>query len=129
MTYLIFFISSYGNWVNVKKIESGFYILFFCPHILHVTNLMKVWDWSFKQKYLLIKDDDLVVTFANQKHNLMLGELKDYFVNQLCFSSRLTGLTSMMSFQKSSKVSVSAFCPQILFSKLLCFQNFAHAQK
>ena len=129
LSYLIFFISSYGNWVNVKKIESGFYILFFCPHILHATNLMKVWDWSFKQKYLLIKDDDLVVTFANQKHNLMLGELKDYFINQLCFSSRLTGLTSMMSFQKSSKVSAPAFCPQILVSKLLCFENFTHAQK
>ena len=69
------------------------------------------------------------MTFANQKHNLMLGELKDYFINQLCFSSRLTGLTSMISFQKSSKVSVPAFCPQILVSKLLCFQNFAHAQK
>ena len=59
----------------------------------------------------------------------MLGELKDYFINQLCFSSSLTGLTSMMSFQKSSKVSVPAFCPQILVSKLLCFENFAHAQK
>ena len=121
---MIFFISSYGNWVNVNKTESGFYILCFCPHILHATNLMKVWDWSFKQKYLLIKDNNLVVKFANQKHNLMLGELKDYFINQLCFSSRLTGLTSMMSFQKSSKVSVPAFCPPILVSKLLCFENF-----
>ena len=129
LSYLIFFISLYGNWVNFKKIESGFCILCFCPHILYATNLMKVWDWSFKQKYLLIKDDNLVATFANQKHNLMLGEQKDHFINQLCFSSRLTGLTSMMSFQKSSKVSVPAFCPQILVSKLLCFQNFAHAQK
>ena len=129
LSYLIFFISSYGNWVNVNKIESGFYILCFCPHILHATNLMKVWNWSSKQKYLLIKDNNLVVKFANQKHNLMLGELTDYFINQLCFSSRLTGLTSMMSFQKSSKVSVPAFFPQILVSKLLCFQNFAHAQK
>ena len=25
------------------KIESGFYILCFCPHILHATHLMKVW--------------------------------------------------------------------------------------
>ena len=40
-----------------------------------------------------MKDDDLVVTFANQKPSLMLGELKDYFINQRCFSSRLTGLT------------------------------------
>ena len=61
--------------------------------------------------------------------NLMFGELKDYFINQFCFSSRLTGLTSMMSFKKSSGVSVTAFCPQILVSKLLCFRNFAHAQK
>ena len=49
--------------------------------------------------------------------------------NQFCFSSRLTSLTSMMSFQKSSRVSVPAFCPQILVCKLLCFRNFAHAQK
>ena len=49
--------------------------------------------------------------------------------NQFCFSSRLTSLTSMMSFWKSSRVSVPAFCPQILVSKLLCFRNFAHAQK
>ena len=67
LSYLIFFISSYGNWFNVKKIESGFYILCFCLHILHVTNLMKVWNWSFKQKYLLIKDNNVVVTLANQK--------------------------------------------------------------
>ena len=49
--------------------------------------------------------------------------------NQFCFSSRLTSLTSMMSFWKSSRVSVPAFCPQILVSKLLCFRDFAHAQK
>ena len=61
--------------------------------------------------------------------NLILGELKDYFINQLCFSIRLTGLTSMMSLQKSSWFSVPAFCLQILGSKLLCFQNFVHAQK
>ena len=67
LSYLIFFISLYGNWFNVKKIESGFYILCFCLHILHVTNLMKVWNWSFKQKYLLIKDNNVVVTLANQK--------------------------------------------------------------
>ena len=49
--------------------------------------------------------------------------------NQFCFSSRLTSLTSMMSFWKSSRVSVPAFCPQILVSKLLCLRNFAYAQK
>ena len=59
----------------------------------------------------------------------MLQELKDYFINQFCFSSRLTGLTSMMSLQKSSRVSVPAFYPQTLVRKFLCFQNFAHAQK
>ena len=59
----------------------------------------------------------------------MLGDLKYYFINQFCFSSRLTGLISMMSLQKSSRVNVPAFYPQTLVSKLLCFQNFAHAQK
>ena len=67
LSYLIFFISLHGNWFNVKKIESGFYILCFCLNILHATNLMKVWNWSFKQKYLLIKDDNVVLTLANQK--------------------------------------------------------------
>ena len=38
--------------------------------------------------------------------NLMLGKLEDYFINQLRFSNRLTGLTSMMSFQNTSRVSV-----------------------
>ena len=61
--------------------------------------------------------------------NLMFGKLKDYFINHICFSSRLTGLTLMMLFQKTSRVSVPAFYPQILISKLICFQNFANVQK
>ena len=61
--------------------------------------------------------------------NLMLRELKYYFINQFCFSNRLTGLTSIMSLQKSSRVNVPAFYPQTLVRKFLCFQNFGHAQK
>ena len=55
--------------------------------------------------------------------NLMLRELKDYFINQFCFSSRLTGLTSMMSLQKSSRVSVPAFYPQTLVRKFYAFKT------
>ena len=86
----------------LKKIKSEFYNIFFCPHILHATNLIKVWDWSFKQKYLLIKDDNVVKTFANQKLKVDVRKIERWFyMNQLCFSSRLTSLTSMMSFQKN----------------------------
>ena len=63
---MIFFISSYGNWVNVRKGERECYILLFCLKILPATNLIKVWIENLKQKYLLIGDDNVVVTFANQ---------------------------------------------------------------
>ena len=85
LSYLIFFISSYGNWVNVKKIESGFYILCFCLHILYATNLMKVWNWSFKQKYLLIKDDNVVVTLANQKLKFDVRRTEILFYQSVLF--------------------------------------------
>ena len=113
LSYLIFFISSFGNWVNVKKIESGFFILYFCLHKCVIEVLNKNISW---QKMTM-----LLWHLQIRNLHLILGELKDYFINQFCFSSRLTGLTSMMSFQKSSRVSVSAFCPQIMVSKLLCF--------
>ena len=61
--------------------------------------------------------------------NLMLRELKYYFINQFCFSNRLTVLTSTMSLQKSFRVNVPAFYLQTLVRKFLCFQNFGHAQK
>ena len=85
LSYLIFFISSFGNWVNVKKIESGFFILYFCLHMLHATNLMKVCDWSFKQKYLLIKDDNVVVTFANQKLKFNVRKTERLFYQSALF--------------------------------------------
>ena len=85
LSYLIFFISSFGNWVNVKKIESGFFILYFCLHMLHATNLMKVCDWSFKQKYLLIKDDNVVVTFANQKLTFDFRRTERLFYQSVLF--------------------------------------------
>ena len=59
-----------------------------------------------------------------RKVNSMLGKLTDFFINQLYFSSRLSGLTSMMSFRKTSRVCVPAFHSEILMSKLICFQNF-----
>ena len=85
LSYLIFFISSHGNWFNVKKIESGFYILCFCFNILHATNLMKVWNWSFKQKYLLIKDDNVVVTLANQKLKFDVRRTEILFYQSVLF--------------------------------------------
>ena len=85
LSYLIFFISSHGNWFNVKKIESGFYILCFCLHILHATNLMKVWNWSFKQKYLLIKDDNVVLTLANQKLKFDVRRTEILFYQSVLF--------------------------------------------
>ena len=84
LSYLIFFISSCGNWFNVKKIEGGFCIVFFCLHILHITNLMKVWNWSFKQKYLLIRDDNVVVTLANQKFACKFWSENYYAFETLC---------------------------------------------
>ena len=76
---MIFFISSYSNWIDVRKGESGCYILIFCPQILHVANLMKVWDRKLKQKYLLIRDDNVVVTFANQKLKFGVSKIERLF--------------------------------------------------
>ena len=45
-------------------------------------------------------------------------------------SSRLTGLTfKIMSIPKTVRASIPRFYPQILVSKLICFQKFAHSQK
>ena len=121
---MISLISSYGNYVNDRKRESGFYILCFCPHILHATN----W-WECGIEIYWYKVTMMLWHLQIRNLNLMLGKLKDYFINHLCFSSRLTGLTLMMLFQKTSRVSVPAIYPQILVSKLICFQNFANVQK
>ena len=51
----------------LEKEKVGVIVFFSVPQILHATNLMKAWDWKFKQKYLLIRNDNAVVTFANQK--------------------------------------------------------------
>ena len=54
--------------------------------------------------------------------DLMLAKLKDYFINQFCFSSRLTGLEC--HFQKhSGPLYQHLFYLQILVSKLICFQK------
>ena len=54
--------------------------------------------------------------------DLMLAKLKDYFINQFCFSSRLTGLEC--HFQKhSGPLYQHLFHLQILVSKLICFQK------
>ena len=84
LSYLIFFISSYGNWVNVRKAESRCYILF-CLQILHATNLMKVCDSKFKQEYLLIQDDNVVVTFANQKLKFNVSKIERLFDQSVSF--------------------------------------------
>ena len=88
---MITFISLYGCWVNIRKGESECYILLFCPQVLHATNLMKMWDWKVKQKYILIKDNNLVVTLANQKFKFDVSKIERLFYH---FSTRLTGLTS-----------------------------------
>ena len=82
MTY---FISSYGNWVNVRKRESGCYILLFYPKILHATNMMKVWDWKLKEKYLLIRYDNVVATFANQKLKFDVSKIEKLFYQSVSF--------------------------------------------
>ena len=81
---MIFFFSSYGNWVNVRKGESGCYILLFCPQILHAINLMKVWDLRLKQKYLL-RDDNVVKTFANQKLKFDVSKTERLFYQSVSF--------------------------------------------
>ena len=120
---MIFFFSSYGNWVNVRKGESGYYILLFCPQILLATNLVNVWDWKLKQKYLLIREMIMLLRHLQIRNSdLMLAKLKDYFINQFCFSSRLTGLEC--HFQKhSGPLYQHLFHLQILVSKLICFQK------
>ena len=82
---MIFFISLYGNWSNVRKGESGCYILLFCPQILHATNLMKVGYWKVKQKYLLIKDDNVVVTFENQRLKFDVSKIERLFFQSVSF--------------------------------------------
>ena len=82
---MIFFISLYGNFANVRKGESGCYILLFCPQIPHGTNLMKVWDWKVKQKYLAVKDDNVVVTFANQKLKFHASKIERLFYQPVWF--------------------------------------------
>ena len=47
---------------------------------------MKVWDWSFKQKLiLLIKDDEVVVTFANQKLKFDVRKTERLFYQSTLF--------------------------------------------
>ena len=61
---------------------------------------------------------------------MLLAKLKNGFINQPHFSSRLSGLTfKMMPLPKTSSVSVNAFDTHILVSKPKWSQNFAHAQK
>ena len=86
---MIFFIWSYGNRVNVRKEESGFHILLYCRQILHATNLMKVWDLSFKQKYFLIKDDNVVVTFANEKLKVDVSNIARLFYESASFFKQI----------------------------------------
>ena len=120
INYLTFFILSYGNWVNVKKIESGLYILCFCLHILHATNLMKVWNWSFKQKYLLIKDNNVVVTFANQKLKFDIRRTERLFYQSVLFFR----YTDRSNFNDVVPKILRSQRNRLLVSKLLCFRNF-----
>ena len=82
---------------------------------------MKVWDWKFKQNYLLIGDDNVVVTFANQKLKFDVSKIESFVfqVDWLVY----------MSLPKTFRATVPAFYPQILVSKLIYFQKFAHAWK
>ena len=68
------------------------YILNFCPWILTPTNSVRVWIQSFKQLSLQ-KNNNADVTFASQKLTFDdVRILKDVFIKQLHFPSRLTGL-------------------------------------
>ena len=77
----------------------------------------------------------MAMTFAIRNLNLMLAKLKDYFINfviilKILFFKQIGWSNfKMMSFPKTSGASVPAFYPQILVSKLICFQMFAPAQK
>ena len=78
-----------------------------------------------RQKYLLIRNDNVVLTFANQKLKFdvskieRLAKLKVFQVDSLVY----------MSFPKTFRATVPAFQPQIRVSKLIYFQKFAHAWK
>ena len=72
-------------WLMLEKGKVGFTNLCFCPQILHAANLLKVWDWSFKQKYILMKDENVVVAFANQKIKLVVSKIEKWFYQSASF--------------------------------------------
>ena len=110
LRYLIFFFLSHGNWVNVRKRKNRCYILLFCPQILHATNLIEVWDWKFKQKYLLIKDDNVTVTFVNKKLKFDVSKIGRLFYQSVSFFKQIDWSNfKMMSFSENSKASVPTF--------------------
>ena len=58
-----------------------------------------------------------------RKLTLMSGKLKNYFINQLRFSSRFSGPTSMMSFEKTSRVSEPAFSRKLWSANQYAFKT------
>ena len=55
--------------------------------------------------------------------HLMLGDLKYYFINHFCFSSRLTGLISMMSLQNPPESTYPHFIRKLWSANCYAFKT------
>ena len=76
----------------------------------------------------MIKDDNLLATFTNQKLKFDVIKIERLFYQSISFFKSIDWSNfEMMLFPETSRASVSVFYPQILVSKLICFQKFAHA--
>ena len=66
----------------------------------------------------MIKDDNVVATFANQKLKLDVRKTHRLFYQLALFFKWMTGLTSRTSFQETPRVSVTAIFDLIIFMYL-----------
>ena len=111
LSYMIFFISLHGNRVNVRKGKSGclLYFSFLSPNRTRNRfdeSIFKNNKNIFKQKYLLVGDDNVVLAFANQKLEFDVGRIERLFYQSVSFFRQIDWSNfKMMSLPETSRAS------------------------